>query len=182
MAEAGRIPRGRPRRNIVAGDPPPRRAKVLEAILRPWFAHGPHSGVAVLTTIGRRTGKPRRHCVRAIRRGDRVYLVSISGTHSSWFTNLRANPRVRLRIQRTNLEGTAREPRDAEERALAKDVYVGSVNASDYVECFLHWSGLPNRKKIQRVHEMWFEGGVPLVIELLPQQAPDTRALARERV
>jgi hypothetical protein len=40
------------------------------------------------------------------------------------------------------------------------------VKTSDYIECFLHWRGLPNRNKIQRLHEMWFEGGVPLVIEL----------------
>jgi deazaflavin-dependent oxidoreductase (nitroreductase family) len=156
-----------------------RRARArLDALLRPLFAHGPLSGKGVLTTTGRRTGKPRRHSVRAIRQRDRVYLVSISGTHSSWFANLQANPQVRLRLpprndragaehgRRADLEGIARELRDTEDRTRAKAAYVGTVKTSDYVECFLHWRGLPSREKIQRLHEMWFEGGVPLVIEL----------------
>jgi hypothetical protein len=52
-----------------------RRARArLDALLRPLFAHGPLSGKGVLTTTGRRTGKPRRHSVRAIRQRDRVLL------------------------------------------------------------------------------------------------------------
>jgi deazaflavin-dependent oxidoreductase (nitroreductase family) len=157
---------GRPRRNIVAGGPVKRRVRVLDAVLRPWFGHGPHPGMGVLTTIGRRTGEPRRHCVRAVRQGDRVYLVAISGAYSAWFTNLQANPEVTLRLGRTDLRGTARATRDDAERARAKSAYVGTVNRADYFECFLHWSGIPTRSKIQRLHELWFEGGVPLVIEL----------------
>ena len=172
MAEGGRIPRRKPRRNIIAGQRAGRRVRMLDALLRPLFAHGPLSGKGVLTTTGRRTGKPRRHSVRAVRQGDRVYLVSISGTHSSWFVNLQANPQVRLRLRRADLEGIARELRDAEDRTRAKAAYVGTVKTSDYVECFLHWRGLPSREKIQRLHEMWFEGGVPLVIELEEPSSP----------
>jgi deazaflavin-dependent oxidoreductase (nitroreductase family) len=157
------------RRNIVAGEPVKRRVRMLDALLRPWFAHGPHSGMGVLTTIGRRTGQPRRHCVRAVRQGSTVYLVSISGAHSAWFTNLRANPQVGLRLGREDLHGTARETRDAADRARAKSAYVGTVNRADYIECLLHWRGVPSRSKIQRLHETWFDGGVPLVIELQQQ-------------
>jgi len=122
--------------------------------------------MGVLTTTGRRTGERRRHCVRAIRQGNRVYLVSISGPHSAWFLNARANPEVRLRLAGQDLEGTIREPRDEAERAHARTAYVGTVNRADYVECFIHWRGRPTREKIQRLHGMWFEAGEPLVIEL----------------
>ncbi len=37
----------------------------------------PPSGFGVITTTGRSTGKPRRKCIRTIRRGDKVYAVSI---------------------------------------------------------------------------------------------------------
>lgn len=160
-----------PRANIVAGRPVSRRVTALDALLRPWFAHGPHRGMGVLTTVGRRSGRPHRHCVRAIRSADRVYLVSIPGRHAAWLSNLRANPRVRLEIRGTMLAGTARELADGPDRDAARAVYVGTVNAADYIECFLHWRGLPARWKIQRLHTMWFDGGIPVVIELDPSES-----------
>jgi deazaflavin-dependent oxidoreductase (nitroreductase family) len=160
-----------PRRNIVAGEPVKWRVKALDVLIRPWFAHGPHRGMAVLTTVGRRSGKPRRHAVRAIRKGNNVYLVAIPGSHAAWLTNIRANRRVSLHVRNTKLDGIAQELRPGPERDEAKAVYVGAVNLADYVECLLHWRGRPARWKIQRLHEMWFEGGVPLVIVLDPPQA-----------
>ena len=156
----------RPRTNIIAGQPVRWRVTALDAILRPWFAHGPHRGMGVLTTIGRRSGTPHRHCVRAIRSGNRVYLVSIPGRHAAWMSNVRANPRVRLDVRGTTLEGAAREVAYGPEREAARDAYVGTVNFADYIECFLHWRGRPARWKIQRLHTMWFDGGIPLVIDL----------------
>lgn len=49
---------------------------------------------------------------------------------------------------------------------LARAAYVGTVNLADYVECFLHWRGRPTRWKVQRLHEMWFDGGIPVTIDL----------------
>lgn len=164
----------KPRRNIVAGEPVNRRVTALDAFLRPWFAHGPHRGMAVLTTVGRKSGAPRRHCVRAIRKGTRVYLVSIPGKHAAWLTNLRANPHVSLQVRGMTLVGMAHEARDDSERDEAKAVYVGTINAADYIECFLHWQGRPTRWKIQQLHEMWFDGGIPVVIVLDGPDAPTT--------
>src|SRR5262245_32591452 len=121
-----------PRRNIVAGEPVRWRVTALDALLRPWFAHGPHPGMGVLTTIGRRSGKRRRHCVRAIRTGDRVYLVAIPGRHAAWISNLRANPHVTLQIRGTTLEGSARQVARGPERDAARAAYVGTVNVADY--------------------------------------------------
>jgi deazaflavin-dependent oxidoreductase (nitroreductase family) len=167
----GALSQSGPRRNIVAGEPVKRRVKALDVLLRPWFAHGPHRGMGVLTTVGRRSGKPRRHCVRAIRDGSRAYLVAIPGGHAAWVSNLRANPRVCLQIRGATYNGTARELGGGLERDAAKVVYVGTVNVADYVECFLHWRGLPARWKIRRLHETWFDGGIPIVIDLEPEES-----------
>jgi deazaflavin-dependent oxidoreductase (nitroreductase family) len=154
-----------PRRNIVAGEPVKLRVVLLDMLLRPWFAHGPHRGMGVLTTVGRRTGKARRHAVRAIRKGGKVYVVSIPGPHAAWLQNLRAHPDVVVQLKGARLEGKAHEVRD-HERAEARATYVGTVNWADYVECFLHWRGRPRKWKIQRLHQMWFDGGIPVVIDL----------------
>ena len=134
--------------------------------MRPLFAHVPLPGHGVLTSVGRKTGRERRHCVRAIRRGANVYLVAIPGPHTAWLWNIRADARVRLRLRRVDLEGVARELNDANERDVARDAYVQTVNADDYPECALHWRGRPTRRKIQRLHAMWFDHGVPVVIDL----------------
>jgi deazaflavin-dependent oxidoreductase (nitroreductase family) len=165
------LSRQTPRRNILAGEPVKRRVVLLDMLLRPWFAHGPHRGMGVLTTVGRRSGKLRRHAVRAIRKDGRVYVVSIPGAHAAWLWNLRAHPEVVLQLKGARLEGTAHEVHDAE-RAEARAAYVGTVNRADYIECFLHWRGRPARWKIQRLHAMWFDGGIPLVIDLKPAGPP----------
>jgi deazaflavin-dependent oxidoreductase (nitroreductase family) len=161
-----------PRKNIVAGEPVKLRVKALDVLLRPWFAHGPHRGMGVLTTVGRKSGKGRRHAVRAIRVGSRAYLVAIPGSHAAWVWNIRSNPRVGLQIQGVARDGTARELTGGPERDVARAAYVGTVNAADYIECFLHWRGLPARWKIQRLHEMWFDGGIPIAIDLEPEIRP----------
>jgi len=144
----------------------PKGARILSAAMLPWFALAPPKRCGVLTTIGRRTGKARPRCVRTIRRGDRVFVVAIGGEHNRWLMNIRANPSVRLRIRGGTYEGVAREPRDPDERAEAKAAYCGEVNPFDYLENWAHRRGRPTRRKIVELHHAWFEGGVPLVIEL----------------
>jgi deazaflavin-dependent oxidoreductase (nitroreductase family)/steroid delta-isomerase-like uncharacterized protein len=160
------LSRRTPRRSLGVGVPPNRRVRVGNALMLPWFTLLPPRGFGVLTTTGRRTGRERRRCVRAIYAGERAYLVSISGRHSAWFKNLQANPRVRLRIRDGTFEGVAREITDPEERAEAMAAYCGTVNPGDYGECVIHRRLPPTREKIRRLHELWFKGGVPLVIEL----------------
>ena len=142
----------------------PRRAKVLSAMQLPWFTIFPPSGFGVLTTRGRSTGKTRRRCVRAIRAGDKAYLVAI-GRRSGWLKNALANPEVRLRIRGGAFTGSIREPRDEAETAQAEGTYCQSVNPFDYAECLMHRRGVPSRRKIIALHREWFEGGTPLVFE-----------------
>ena len=142
----------------------PAGGRVLSALTFPRFAVRPPAGFGVLTTTGRKTGKARRKCVRAIRMGDRAYLVSIRPT--AWLKNALANPNVRLRIRGGTFSGVVREPRDPAERQEAMEAYCETVNPNDYVECALWRRGRPTRAKIKRLHRTWFEEGTPLVVEL----------------
>jgi deazaflavin-dependent oxidoreductase (nitroreductase family) len=144
----------------------PAGARVLSALQLPWFTVLPPRGFGVITTTGRRTGKTRRKCVRAIRRGDRAYLVAIGGARNAWLKNVRANPGVRVRIRDGTFRGAARELRDGEETQEASAAFCGTVNPFDYLECTMHRTGRPTRLKIEELHRTWFEGGIPLVVEL----------------
>jgi len=137
--------------------------RVLSALMLPHFTIRPPRGFAILTTTGRRTGKTRRKCVRAIRRGDRAYLVSIRPT--AWLKNARANPHVRLRMPGATVDAVARElrPDEAEE---ARAAYCDTVNAFDYMECMMWRKGRPTSAKIRELHSGWFEMGTPLVVDL----------------
>src|SRR5438046_1367117 len=83
--------------------------RILSATMLPWFLAAPPVGFGVLTTTGRRTGKRRRRCVRAIRQDDRVYLVSIGGRGAAWVKNIRSDPAIRLRLAGGAVTGAARE-------------------------------------------------------------------------
>lgn len=98
--------------------------------------------------------------------GRHAYLVAIPGPNAAWLHNLRASPGVSLAVKRQRLEGVARELTEPRELHEARAAYVGTVNAADYVECSLHWRGRPTRAKIQHLHEIWFEGGTPVMVEL----------------
>jgi deazaflavin-dependent oxidoreductase (nitroreductase family) len=68
---------------------------------------------SVLTTIGRRTGRPRRTPVIPVRQGDRLWLVAPYGA-VSWVLNARAAGHVELRHGRCNSTYLIREVPDAE--------------------------------------------------------------------
>lgn len=137
----------------------------LSGLMLPWFTVLPPAGWGVLTTRGRKTGKVRRKCVRAIRQGNKVYLVAIRpGT--AWLKNIRANAEVRLRLLGRRFTGAAREPADAVERQTAMDTYCQTTRLFDYVGCIQHRRGRPKSPKIGELHRTWFDQGVPLVIDL----------------
>jgi len=75
-----------------------------------------------VTTTGRRTGQPHRIEIwfGAHPDGGRIYLLSGGGDRSDWFRNLRAEPRIRLRIGDREWGTTARIVDDPEEDALAR--------------------------------------------------------------
>lgn len=138
---------------------------MLSALQLPIFLLRPPAGYGVLTTTGRKTGKTRRKCIRAIRRGDRVYMVAIkAGT--SWSKNARANPDVRLRLPGGAFSGRARELLGAAETENAKEAYCNSVYWFDYLT-WINWRrGRPAAAKIRELLRGWFENGTSLVVEL----------------
>lgn len=142
--------------------------RVLSAMQLPLFMLMPPRGFGVLTTTGRRTGRTRRKCVRAIRHGEQVYIVSIAGARAAWLKNIRANPHVTVRVRGGTFTGRARELGDVTdaERELAVTAYCGTVNTFDYAECALWRTGRPTRAKIEDLHRGWFKEGVPLVVKL----------------
>jgi deazaflavin-dependent oxidoreductase (nitroreductase family) len=137
--------------------------RILSALQAPWFSLLPPRGFGVLTMTGRKTGKTRRKCVRAIRRGNRAYVVSIRASH--WLKNVRANPNVQLRIRGGRFAGVVRELHDSE-REEARRAYCETVNRFDYAECRMWRKGRPTRAKIEELHRGWFAQGTPLVIDL----------------
>ena len=67
---------------------------------------GPKS-VALLETIGRKSGEPRRIPVGNGLRGDVFWIVTEHGHRAAYVRNIKANPRVRVKVGRTWREGTA---------------------------------------------------------------------------
>lgn len=146
--------------------------RVLSALMLPDFMLASPPGFGVLATTGRKTGKLRRKCVRAIRSGDKVYLVMLGPpltgnpkAVSAWLWNIRADPNVTVRIRGGTFKGVARElePPEAER---AKDAYCEAVHVFDYAMCLFHRAGRPTRAKIQEMTRYWFETGTPLVVDL----------------
>ena len=71
----------------------------------------------VLETTGRVSGLPRRTPVGGRRVGDSFWLVSEYGERSQYVRNIRANPRVRVRILGRWYTGTAHPLPDDDPRA-----------------------------------------------------------------
>lgn len=73
--------------------------------------------VALLTTIGRKTGRPRVSPLLYLRDGDRVVLVASQGGRANnpmWYLNLKADPHVTIQIKKDILKLTARDATGAE--------------------------------------------------------------------
>ncbi len=144
----------------------PRGGRVLNAVQVPLFLILPPRGVAVLTTIGRKTGKRRRTCVRAIRKDNKVFVVSLAGRYGGWYRNLMANPRIELRMRGGRFRGTAHEVRDAAEYEKAREAYCETITFFDRIEYLNHRTGRPTPARIRDLHARWFSVCTPLVIDI----------------
>jgi len=75
-----------------------------------------------LTTTGRRTGLPREIEIWFTERDRRFYIIAEHGDRANWVRNIRANPRVRVRVGDLQFTGTARLVDDGREPELARAV------------------------------------------------------------
>jgi deazaflavin-dependent oxidoreductase (nitroreductase family) len=75
-----------------------------------------------LTTTGRRTGRPREIEIWFTQRGGRYYLVAEHRERAEWVRNLRAAPRVAVRVGRRSFAADARVVDAKIEPTLARAV------------------------------------------------------------
>ena len=75
-----------------------------------------------LTTTGRRTGRPREIEIWFTLRGGRYYLVAEHRERAQWVKNLRAEPRVAVRVGRRSFAAQARVVDAKAEAPLARAV------------------------------------------------------------
>jgi deazaflavin-dependent oxidoreductase (nitroreductase family) len=152
-----------------------RDGRLLSAVMLPFFLVRPPSGFGVITTMGRKSGKARRKCIRMVRRGNKVYVVQLRPPElaktrpsavAAWVWNIRSNPDVELRIRGGTFRGIARELKEPAELAEAREAFCEAVHPFDYGECNVHLRGLPTRTKIKDLHRYWFDTGIPLVVDL----------------
>lgn len=152
-----------------------RYGRLLSKVMLPFFKIRTPAGYGVLTMTGRKTGRPRHKCLRMIREGNEVYIVQLRPPGlaierplyvTTWIWNIRANPRVRLRLGTHTFAGVARELSDPAELERARSVICEAVHLMDYSEYGHHLRGLPSRAKIKEMHGYWFDTGIPIVVEL----------------
>jgi deazaflavin-dependent oxidoreductase (nitroreductase family) len=73
-----------------------------------------------LTTKGRVSGKPHRIEIWFGVDGDSIFLLSGGGRGSDWVKNLKADPKIQLRIAKTQFTGVAQVVDDADVDAMAR--------------------------------------------------------------
>lgn len=81
--------------------------RLFNPLLRPLLEHAWVPGYALLETIGRKSGLPRRNPVGDGLRGSTFWIVSEHGPRSSYVRNIEADPRVRVRVRGRWRSGTA---------------------------------------------------------------------------
>jgi len=68
---------------------------------------GPGKVVLLLTTIGRKSGLPRRTPLQYEEYESVYYVASARGVKADWFCNVQANPRVEVQIHERCIQGLA---------------------------------------------------------------------------
>ena len=69
--------------------------------------------VLLLTTTGRRTGKARTTPLQYERVDEKFVVASARGTAADWYRNVGVDPRVDVRVRRSQFSGTATTCTDA---------------------------------------------------------------------
>ncbi len=91
--------------------------------------------VALLTTIGRKSGEPRVSPLLFLRDSDRVVLVASQGGRTNnpmWYLNLKANPKVTVQIKKEVLALTARDASEAERAQYWPELVAMYSSFEDY--------------------------------------------------
>lgn len=83
------------------------------------FGPGPLVGrsLLLLTTIGRKSGRPRVTPLVYEQQGDTLMVASARGRSADWLRNLQANPKVSIRVGRRQFDAIAEAITDPEKIA-----------------------------------------------------------------
>jgi len=73
--------------------------------------------VLLLTTYGRKSGRPRVTPLVFEQQGETILVASARGASADWIRNIQANPSVQVRIGRREFHGLAEVTTDAEKIA-----------------------------------------------------------------
>ena len=101
-------------------------------------------GVIDITTIGRRSGQPRRIEIAFFNVDGRVYITGFPGTRA-WMANLRADPRLVFHLKRhvvVDLPATARVVTEEAERRAVLEVALRTWRREQQLEAFVAGSPL----------------------------------------
>ena len=93
--------------------------------------------VALVETIGRKSGKPREAPIACYPYRDSIVLsASNSGSdrHPAWYLNMQANPAVKVRFGRERFEAVAEEVPDEEREALWEKIVKINHHQGEYLE------------------------------------------------
>jgi F420H(2)-dependent quinone reductase len=91
--------------------------------------------IVLLTTTGRRSGRPRTVPLCSLRDGEAFVVIASYGgldRSPSWWLNLRQEPRATVRLGRTTREVVAREATDDERERLWAQVTERAPGYLDY--------------------------------------------------
>jgi deazaflavin-dependent oxidoreductase (nitroreductase family) len=80
----------------------------------------------LLTTVGRKSGRPRQAVVDVLRHDaatDTYYVASAYGAHSDWYRNLQANPMVRAQVRWRKFPAKATALPEDESEAVLLDYW-----------------------------------------------------------
>ena len=90
----------------------------------------PAPGTAILETTGRKSRQPRRTPVTNGLDGDTFWIVAEHGERAAYVRNIRADPRVRVRVGRRWRAGTAHPLPDDDWRARQRQPYLQKMNSA----------------------------------------------------
>lgn len=93
--------------------------------------------VLLLTTTGRRSGRPRTSALMYLPRGDdHVVIASVLGEprHPSWWLNLKARPEAEIQVGARRIAVRAREAEGEEREALWRAVVAKQREYDEYRE------------------------------------------------
>ncbi len=107
--------------------------------------------VLLLTTIGRKSGKPRVTPLQYEEIDGTIYLGAALGRKADWFRNIQANPRVQVRVKSRCIAATAEPITDP--KSIADFLEVRLRRHPKLIGAMLRAEGLripPERRDLER--------------------------------